>query len=176
MFVRRATPPALLTAFAIAALVTVPVLAAQRESRGVCNVNTPAPLELTLQDVDGKQVPLTKFRGKILLLNFWATWCVPCKIEIPDFIDLYSRYGGKGVEIVGIDVEEPASTVKPYAAMMKINYPILLTGERHDIATAFGVDQGLPTTVVVNRDGTICRRRVGLTRKDTFELILKVLL
>ena len=165
----------------LAALVTgvlaasVP-LDAQRAS-GICDVNSAAPLGLTLPGLDGKPVPLTRFKGKIVLVNFWATWCEPCKIEIPDFLDLYRQYRSKGVEIVGIDIEEPVEKVLPYVEQMKITYPVLLTGDRHDeVAKAFGVDVGLPTTIVLNRDGTICRRRVGLTRKTTFELLLKALL
>src|SRR5512139_1395438 len=79
-------------------------VAAQGSSSTICNVNSPAPLGLTLRDLSGRDVPLSSFRGKIVLVNFWATWCVPCKIEIPDFIDLYGRYRSKGVEIIGVDV------------------------------------------------------------------------
>src|SRR5262245_43222717 len=151
-------------------------LEAQR-TNSICDVNTPAPLDLTLPDVDGKALPLSSFKGKIVLLNFWATWCEPCKIEIPDFLELDRQYRSQGVEIVGIDVEEPAAKLRPYVQQMKMTYPILLTGSRSDaITSAFGVTVGLPTTVVLNRDGTICRRRVGLTRKPVFEQILKALL
>jgi thiol-disulfide isomerase/thioredoxin len=165
----------------LAALVTA-VLAASvpldaQRAPGICDINSPAPLGLTLPGLDGKPVPLTRFKGKVVLVNFWATWCEPCKIEIPDFLDLYRQYRSQGVEIVGIDIEEPVEKVRPYVEQMKITYPVLLTGDRHDeVAKAFGVDVGLPTTIVLNRDGTICRRRVGLTRKTTFELLLKALL
>jgi thiol-disulfide isomerase/thioredoxin len=166
----------ILVVLLVGVLIAAVPLDAQRTS-GICDVNSPAPLGLTLPGLDGKPVPLTRFKGKIVLVNFWATWCEPCKIEIPDFLDLYREYRSKGVEIVGIDIEEPVEKVRPYVEQLKITYPVLLTGDRHDeVARAFGVDVGLPTTVVLTRDGTICRRRVGLTRKTTFELLLKALL
>ena len=154
-----------------------PPLDAQRAASGICDVNSPAPLNLSLPDLDGRMVPLSRFKGKIVLVNFWATWCEPCKIEIPDFLELDRQYRSKGVEIVGIDVEEPVEKVRPYVQQMKMTYPILLTGTRHDeITRAFGVTVGLPTTVILNRDGTICRRRVGLTRKPVFEQMIKALM
>lgn len=166
-----------LVAVLLIAMVAAAVPLDAQRSSGICDVNSPAPLGITLPGLDGKPVPLTRFKGKVVLVNFWATWCEPCRIEIPDFLDLYRQYRSKGLEIVGIDIEEPGEKVRPYVEQMKITYPVLLTGERHDeIARAFGVDVGLPTTIVLNRDGSICRRRVGLTRKTTFELLLKALL
>lgn len=146
-----------------------------RESAAVCNVNEPAPLHLSLRDPQGAEISLSRFKGKIVLINFWATWCEPCRIEIPDLNDLYRRYQRRGVEILGINVDESSAAIDKYRATTKIDYPVLLTEGRHDVVDAFRLG-GLPTTIVVNRDGTICRTRVGLTRKDFFERLLDLLL
>ena len=142
---------------------------------GPCAISGPPNLSFTLQDMNGKEVSLGAYKGKVLLINFWATWCVPCKTEIPGFIDLYNRYRRRGLEVVGIDIDEPASLVVPYARNMKMNYPVLLDGGRHDVHEAYGV-VGLPTTIIIGRDGTTCEQHVGFTRRSTFEEAVKRLL
>jgi thiol-disulfide isomerase/thioredoxin len=162
---------------AIVLLVGGSMVTAQRPSSALCNAApVPGALDHTLKDTAGRDVSLRSFAGKVVLLNFWATWCVPCKIEIPSFVELYSRYRGRGVEIVGVDVGEAPATVAPYVREMKVNYPVLLTGDRKDLLTAFGIDVGLPTTVIINRDGTVCRKRVGLMSRELFEQVIKALL
>jgi thiol-disulfide isomerase/thioredoxin len=172
-FIRRGA-----AAMALAAvLISGAVVEAQRRPTPLCNAApVPNALDHVLKDVAGRDVSLRSFSGKIVLLNFWATWCVPCKVEIPSFVELYERYQRRGVEIVGVDVGESRATVEPYVRQMKVNYPILLTGDRKDLLTAFGVDIGLPTTVIINRDGSVCRRRVGLMSRELFEQVIKALL
>jgi thiol-disulfide isomerase/thioredoxin len=136
----------------------------------------PANLAFTLTDLNGRDVRLDRYKGKILIVNFWATWCAPCRVEIPAFMDLYNRYRRLGVEVIGINVNEPADTVRPYAREMRISYPVLLGKDRQDVLDAFGPILGLPTTVVVNRDGSICQRYPGFTRKQTFEDLIRNLL
>lgn len=150
---------------------------AQNAAPPAC-VASPAPANLgfTLKDLNGKDVRLSAYQGKVLVVNFWATWCAPCKVEIPGFKDLYSRYRRRGLEVIGIAVDEPPSTVAPYARDMRMNYPVLIGQHRQDVLDAFGPIVGLPTTIVVNRDGTICQRYPGFTRKQTFEDIVKRLL
>lgn len=164
-----------LTTVLLAILVAVPQ--AQRQSAAVCSPSLgKAPLDLTANDIDGRPVALSTYRGKILVVNFWATWCVPCRIEIPGFKELYDRYRRRGVEVLGVDVDEPSSRVAPYVREMQINYPILMTDHQQGLLEAFNIDVGLPTTVIVKRDGTICQRRVGYTRKERFEQIIRDLL
>jgi thiol-disulfide isomerase/thioredoxin len=170
-FRRGALAAVMLVVLAVAAV------EAQRRPAGLCNAApVPDALAHTLQDATGREVSLQSFKGKLVLLNFWATWCVPCKVEIPSFVDLYARYRERGVEIVGVNVAEAPSTVTPYVREMKVNYPILLTGDRKDLLETFGIDVGLPTTVIINRDGSVCRKRVGLMSKELFEQVIKALI
>src|SRR5262245_30643640 len=81
-----------------------------------------AKLEFSLPDLDGKPVGLNTFKGKVLVINFWASWCAPCKVEIPGLLDLYERYRRRGLEVVGIAVDEPVTVVRPYARAMRIKY------------------------------------------------------
>lgn len=148
---------------------------AQNLNAAACPMTGPAHLDFTLKDLNGKEVRLSAYKGKVIVLNFWATWCAPCRIEIPGFKDLYNRYRRRGVEVIGIAVDEPVSTVEPYAREMKMNYPVLIEQERHDVHDAYGL-VGLPTTIIINRDGTICRRHVGFTRKATLEESIRRLL
>jgi len=159
-------------AIAVALVAWAPAPSAQ--GPGPCAITGPPNLGFILKDLNGKEVSLSAYKGKVLLINFWATWCVPCRTEIPGFIDLYNRYRRRGLEVVGIDVDEPASLVAPYAKQMKMNYPVLLEQD-HTVHEAFGL-VGLPTTIIINRDGTTCEQHVGFTRRSTFEEAIKKLL
>lgn len=135
-----------------------------------------ADLSFTIKDLNGKDVSLSAYKGKVILLDFWATWCGPCKIEIPGFIELYNKYRSKGLEVLGFAVDEPASTLKPYVTQMKMNYPVLVGEGREDVLEAFGEIIGLPTAFIIGRDGKICKTHTGFTRKETFEQEIKALL
>jgi cytochrome c biogenesis protein CcmG/thiol:disulfide interchange protein DsbE len=151
--------------------------AAQRAAAAACDpAARVANLNFTLKDLNGKDVSLSAYKGKVILLDFWATWCGPCKIEIPGFIELYSKYRAKGLQVVGFSVDEPVSTVKPYVEQMKMNYPVLVGQGREDVLEAFGPLIGMPTTFIIGRDGRICKTHAGYTTKDTFEEGIKGLL
>jgi thiol-disulfide isomerase/thioredoxin len=123
----------------------------------------PANLDFTLKDVDGKDVRLADYKGKVVLLDFWATWCVPCKIEIPIFIDLYNRYKGQGFEVVSIVLLDRFPNAKPYAAKMQMNYPVLDGDPQQDkIDDAYGPLFGLPMSFLIGRDGRLCQKHIGL--------------
>ena len=166
-----------LTAIAITAVLATltAALPAQGPDASTCAAASPANLAFTLKDLNGRDVSLSGFSGKVLVVNFWATWCAPCRVEIPAFIDLYRRYRSRGVEMIGIAADEPPDVLRPYVRDMKIDYPILIGRGRQDVLDSFGPLLGMPTTVIVNRDGTICRRFVGFQRKQTFEDLLKKL-
>ena len=129
----------------------------------VCPVDAKkANLDFTLEDIDGRKVRLADYRGKVLLLDFWATWCGPCKVEIPGFVDLYSRYKSQGLEVVGVVVLDRFANAGPFAQRFKMNYTIVDGVDREDLEEAFGPIPGLPTTFLIGRDGRICSRHFGL--------------
>lgn len=131
--------------------------------------------EIPLATLDGGMVALGDFAGKILIVDFWATWCPPCKKEIPGFIRLYDRYKNRGVEIVGLVLESgPAPSVRQFVAANRINYHVF-QGNR-EIVEAFGGIQGYPTTFIIDRGGTVRQRFVGYRPESVFEDVLEKLL
>ena len=144
---------------------------------GICDASAKAaPLNFTLKDMQNKDVKLAAFKGKVLVVDFWATWCGPCKLEIPGFVDLQTRYGSKGLQFVGISVDDKLDQLKPYVDEYKMNYPVLQGLGHDDVQDAFGPIWGIPTTIVVGRDGKICRKHQGAVAKDVFEREIKSLL
>jgi thiol-disulfide isomerase/thioredoxin len=144
---------------------------------GVCDANAkPAPLNFTLKDMQNKDVKLSSFKGKVLVIDFWATWCGPCKLEIPGFVELQNAYGPKGLQFVGISVDDKLDQLKPYVAEYKMNYPVLQGLGHDDVQDAFGPIWGIPTTIVIGRDGKICKKHTGMAAKDRFEQEIKSLL
>lgn len=127
----------------------------------------------TLTNLDGKSVSLSDFRGKVVVLDFWATWCPPCKREIPDFIDLQKEYGSQGVQIVGIALDEPEK-VQAFARQNGMNYPILLGSD--EISLRYGGISGIPTTFIIDKSGKIVNRFVGFRPRQVFETEIKKLL
>jgi len=135
-----------------------------------------ANLNFTLKDENNRNVKLADYKGKVIVLDFWATWCGPCKIEIPAFIDLQNKYGARGLQTIGISIDDKADQLKPFVADYKMNYPVLQGLDRDDVQDAYGPMFGIPHTVVIGRDGKICRKHPGMTGKDVFEREIKALL
>jgi thiol-disulfide isomerase/thioredoxin len=135
-----------------------------------------ANLNFTLKDVKGKDVSLTEFKGKVVLLDFWATWCGPCKIEIPHFIEFQNAYGPEGFQVIGVSVDDTADKLEPYVSEMKMNYPVLQGLGHDDLQDAYGPIFGIPVSVLISREGKICATHTGLTGKDVFEREIKSLL
>jgi peroxiredoxin len=128
-----------------------------------------ADLSFAMKDVDGRTVRLSDFAGKVVLLDFWATWCAPCKVEIPGFVDLYAKYRSRGLEVVGVVVLDEFKKAKPFANDLRMNYTILDGVDREDLDNAFGPFFGLPMSFLIGRDGRICGKHLGLppTRGST---------
>ena len=128
----------------------------------------PAP-DFQLVDLDGNNVRLADLRGKAVLLNFWATWCPPCKIEMPWFVDLQKQYGPQGLQIVGVAMDEGNAhdAVAKFAREMGLNYTVLLGNDK--VADQYGGVDALPTTFYIGRDGKIVTRVFGLVSHKEIE-------
>jgi thiol-disulfide isomerase/thioredoxin len=135
-----------------------------------------ANLKFTLKDLDGKDVSLATLKNKVILLDFWATWCGPCKIEIPWFVEFQNKYGAQGLQVVGVVMEDDFTKVKPFAEQFKMNYLVLDGSGRTDIEDAYGPLIGMPTTFLIGREGQICSKHAGLQSKDKFESEIAALL
>ena len=123
--------------------------------------------DFTLQTLDGKNMKLSDFRGKAVLLNFWATWCGPCKIEMPWFVQLQQQYGPEGLQIVGVAMDDSSSEdIAKFVKEMGINYPILLGKE--SVGQSYGGVGVLPTTFFIDRDGKFVGREFGLQSRSVF--------
>jgi peroxiredoxin len=140
------------------------------EPEGAANFN------FTLKDMNGANVRLSDYKGKVVLLNFWATWCGPCKVEIPEFVEVYSQYRSRGFEILGVlSQDEPSSDdLHKFASGFKMNYPVFRANE--DFENAHGPIWALPTTYIIDRTGAICRKHMGPVSRDTVEREIKGLL
>jgi len=145
----------------------------------LCGVGAkPANLDLAFKDIQGKSVNLSGYKGKVILLDFWATWCPPCRKEIPGYIELYNTYKSRGLVVIGISMDDAEDTpaVKSFVTQMKITYPILLGfGREDDLKPAFG-ELPLPTSFVIARDGRIYARHDGLTATEQVEREIAALL
>jgi peroxiredoxin len=106
----------------------------------------------------------------VLILDFWATWCVPCQVEIPGFVDLYRKFQSAGLEVVGVSVLDDFTKARPFVQQHGMNYTVLDGNERDDVERAFGPFVGLPTTLVIARDGSICAKHVGIPTLGTGSL------
>ncbi|MFH1277778.1 MAG: TlpA disulfide reductase family protein [Candidatus Eisenbacteria bacterium] len=136
--------------------------------------------EFSLSTVSGdKTIGLADYKGKVLIVDFWATWCPPCKREIPHFNELYAEYKSKGLEILGVSVDQGGvSAVEQYMASsapsLKPAYPVVMADAK--VQAAYGPIGSIPTTFVIDRKGNVQQRVVGYQDKEFFELILKELL
>ena len=151
--------------------------AGQAESAGVCDPTAkPAKLNFTLKDVNNKPVKLSDFKGKLLVLNFWATWCIPCRAEIPALVELQTKYGGNGLQVIGVSVDDPIEKMKPFISRYKINYPVLTAFKNDAILDSYGPMVVVPATVLIERDGKVCAKHIGPVTKENFEREIKGLL
>ena len=131
--------------------------------------------DFALKDVNGNTAKLSDYRGKVVLLNFWATWCGPCKIEIPWFVDFEQNYKDRGFAVLGVAMDDEGwEAVKPYLQTRKVNYRVVIGND--SIAQLYGGVDSLPTTFVIDRDGRIASTHVGLAGRRDYESEIKQLL
>lgn len=128
----------------------------------------PKAPDFTLKDQNGNTVNLSDFKGKVVILDFWATWCGPCRMEIPGFVELYDQYKEQGLEIIGVSLDRDGWTpVRPFIKEYNIDYTIVLGNGQ--VVQAYGGINSIPTTFLINRDGEVVDRMVGYKPKSTFE-------
>lgn len=129
------------------------------------------------RDLEGQERSLTQWRGKVIVVNFWATWCAPCREEIPIFIRLQQKYAEQGLQFVGIAIDRPEK-VAPYAAEMGMNFPVLIGGaDAIELTRALGNRVGaLPYTIVLRRDGGVADQHLGVVREGAFDALISSLL
>jgi cytochrome c biogenesis protein CcmG/thiol:disulfide interchange protein DsbE len=169
---------------------TAMIAAAGFSGCGSKSSGAPAPKVLanepavTFKDLRGQDVPLDSLKGKVVVVNFWATWCEPCRVEIPWMIGFQQKYADKGFTMLGVAMDEDGkASVDPFISSTKfdvggqqlaMNYPIVLGND--DIADKFGGMLGLPTTLVISRDGKIVKRYIGLANEADLDKQIKDLL
>lgn len=130
-------------------------------------VSRPAPA-WKLMDLEGKEVTSTQFQGKVVVVDFWATWCPPCVKEIPGYIELQKKYGSEGLVIVGVSLDQKGPThVKKFADAKGMNYQIVMGDDK--VADAFGGIQVIPTTFIINREGRIVHQKTGAMSHEEYE-------
>jgi peroxiredoxin len=136
---------------------------------------TPAP-EIELKKITGETFHLSDLRGRVVILNFWATWCKPCRAEIPELIDMQHDLDARGLSVVGVVWNDDASIdeIKAFQSEMKLDYTILLNGE--NVADKFGGIQSAPTTFIIDREGRIRQKILGQRYRPAFEAAIKPLL
>ncbi len=149
-------------------LVIVLFVCAEAEKTSIFGDNSSQASDFTVKDLKGREISLSKYSGKVVFLNFWATWCRPCKAEIPDFIEAYKQYKDKGMEIIGISVDRvsPKSVLK-FAEKYKINYPVVMSTVK--IIKEYEPGPYVPTTIIVDQEGKIRHRHIGYMSKETLE-------
>jgi peroxiredoxin len=131
--------------------------------------------DFTLQSLEGKTVRLSDFRGKPVVLNFWATWCGPCKIEMPWFVDLQKQYGPAGLQFLGVAMDDASTKdIAEFAESMKVNYPILIG--KDTVGDAYGGVQFLPETFFIDREGKVVDKVFGLKGRGEIEDAIKKIL
>jgi peroxiredoxin len=124
--------------------------------------------EFALKDADGRTVRLADYNGKVVLLNFWATWCGPCKIEIPWFVEFERKYKDRGFAVIGVSMDDDGwESIKPFSSHMNVNYRVLL-GD-NSTAELYGGVEALPTSFLIDREGRIASVHVGLVSKKEYE-------
>jgi thiol-disulfide isomerase/thioredoxin len=132
--------------------------------------------EIAMKDLKGRPLSSADLRGKVVLVDFWATWCQPCKKEMPGYQKLLDRYGSRGFAVIGLKFDTMRDTVDPlqFASEIGVRYPLAVATE--DVKQKFGGIEGLPTTMLYDRQGILRTKVVGFEYADTFESALKPLL
>ena len=148
--------------------------AAPAGENATCKAEGQAKLDFTLKDMNGADFKLAEQKGKVVLMNFWATWCAPCLAEIPEFVKFYDEVKDKGFVIIGVLTEDSSENLRAFASEKKMQYPLVIM--KPELEDAYGPIFGLPTSVLIARDGSVCKRHFGPMSKEQLEREVKSLL
>jgi peroxiredoxin len=140
---------------------------------GLPNLRGKKAPQFTLKNLQGRKVSLADYKGKAVLVNFWATWCAPCKLEMPWFVDLHKQYAPQGFEILGVSEDEPKDRpqISKFSEKIGVNYPILIGDDA--ASKAYGGVEFLPTSYYIGRDGKVVEETAGLASRDEIEANIK---
>ena len=128
-----------------------------------------------LKDVNGNPLKFSDFRGKVVVLDFWATWCPPCRAEIPGLVAIHKKYADQGLSVIGVSVDQQGpAVVKPFMQRFSINYPVVMGNEK--VLSDYGGISAIPTTFVIDREGNVVASHEGYTDQATFESEIRPLL
>jgi peroxiredoxin len=124
--------------------------------------------DFTLKDAEGRDVKLSDYKGKVVLLNFWATWCGPCKIEMPWFVDFQRKYKDRGFSVIAVSLDDEGwEVVRPFADRFELNFPVVVGSD--EMADQYGGIAALPTSFIINREGQIVSSHMGLVGRGEYE-------
>jgi thiol-disulfide isomerase/thioredoxin len=126
--------------------------------------------------MNGDDVALNDYLGQVILLDFWATWCAPCRIEMPWFAEFFDKYEALGFVVLAFNVDDDVPAIRAFAERYGMDFPVLVGVDRDDLMDAYGPPVDYPTGVLIARDGNICRVHTGYTEKTTFESEIEALL
>ena len=130
--------------------------------------------DFTLPQPGGQQLTLSSYRGKVVLLDFWATWCYPCREEIPHFVEFQQKYGDRGLQVIGVSMDDSPEPVPAFYRQYQMNYPVVMGNAK--IGESYGGLLGLPITFLLDREGRITAKHIGATQAAVFEKEIQRLL
>ncbi|MFP4082100.1 MAG: TlpA family protein disulfide reductase [Candidatus Aminicenantes bacterium] len=155
-------------ALLLACFILVFSVCAKAEKDMSSSDNSPPAPGFTALDLDGNEISLSDYEGKVIFLNFWATWCPPCRAEIPGFVEVYDKYKNKGMQIIGVSLDRTGKDkVLDFAHEYKINYPVVM-GTRK-LVNDYRPGRFIPSTIIIGQDGNIREKHVGYLDKQTME-------
>jgi peroxiredoxin len=161
-------------------MIAFAVYKVSRRSSGPAKGSHPASLvhsvapDFSLRDLNNQPLDLANYQGKVVLLNFWATWCAPCRGEIPHFVELQDNYREQGLQVIGISMDDDAKPVREFYQQFKMNYPVAVGNEK--VAESYGGVLGLPITFLIGRDGRVAVKYLGEVAMPALEQEIKTLL